>query len=145
MIIGSIYRHHTTVQSFLDTFFRKTQQFIMKTKKTCFLAGDFNVDLIKYGDNKKIDDFYDELSSHSFRPLILQLSRVTTKTRTLIDNIYVNDLSSFSSGGNLTTSISVHFGQFAQIDIFQSAPREQKSKFGRNWRIFNKNEFNEEL
>ena len=69
------------------------------------LAGDFNVDLIQYGDNKKIDDFYDELSMHSFRPLILQPS-----TRTLIDNIYVNDLSTFSSGGILTTSISDHFG-----------------------------------
>ena len=135
MIIGSIYRHHTTVQSFLDTFFRKTLQFI--TKKKCIFTGDSNVDLIQYGDYKKIYDFYDELSTHSFRPLILQPSRVTTKTRTLIDNIYVNDLSSFLTGGNLTTSISDHFGQFAQIDIFQGAQREQKSKFGRNWRIFN--------
>ena len=29
--------------------------------------------------------------------------------------------------------------------IFLSAQREQKSKFGRNWRIFYKNEFKEEL
>ena len=77
VIIGSIYRHHSTVQSFMDTFFLKTLQFITKSKKTCILSGDFNVDLIQYGDNKKIDDFYDELSSHSFRPLILQPSRVT--------------------------------------------------------------------
>ena len=89
MIIGSIYRH-TTVQSFLDTFFRKTLQFITKTKKTCILAGDFNVDLIKYGDNNKIDDFYDELSTHSFRPLILQPSRVTTNTHTLIPRTIIS-------------------------------------------------------
>ena len=75
----------------------------------------------------------------------MQPSRVTPKTRTLIDNIYINDLSSFSSGGNLTTSIYDHFGQFAQIDIFRSAQRENKTRFGRNWRIFNKNEFKEEL
>ena len=74
---------------------------------------------------KKIDDFYDERSTHSFRPLILQPSRVTTKTRTLIDNIYVNDLSSFSTGEKLT-SISDHFGQFAQIDLFQSAKNKLK-------------------
>ena len=77
VIVGSIYTHHTTVQSFLDTFFRKALQFITKSKKTCILACDFNVDLIQYGDNKNIDDFYDELSTHSFRPLILQPSRVT--------------------------------------------------------------------
>ena len=94
---------------------------------------------------KKVDEFYYELSTHSFRPLILQSSRVTQNTRTLIDNIYVNDLSSFSSGGNLTTSISDHFGQFAQLDIFKSAQREKKTRFGRNWHIFNKTEFKEEL
>ena len=94
---------------------------------------------------KKIDDVYDELVTHSFRPLLLQPSRVTAQTRTLIDNIYVNDLSSFSTGGNLTTSISYHFDQFSQIYIFQSTKRVKKSKFGRNWRIFNKNECKEEL
>ena len=89
--------------------------------------------------------FMMNMNSHSFRPLILQPSRVTPKTRTLIDNIYVNDLSSFSSGGNLTTSISDNFGQFAQLDIFKSAQKENKTAFGRNWRVFNKNEFKEEL
>ena len=77
VIIGSIYRHHSTVQSFLDTFFLKALQFITKSKKTRILAGDFNVDLIHNGGNKKIDEFYDKLSSHSFRPFILQPSRVT--------------------------------------------------------------------
>ena len=50
---------------------------------------------------------------------------------------------SFSSGGNLTTSISDHFGQFAQLDIFRSVQREKKNRFGGNWRVFNKNEFQE--
>ena len=138
MIIGSVYRHHTTVQSFLDTFFRKALQFITKSQKTCIIGGDFNIDLIQYGYNKKIYDFYDELSTHSFRPLILQPSRVTPKNRTLIDNIYVNDLSSFSSGENLTTYISDHFGKISQIDIFQSAQGEKKTRFGRNWHLLTK-------
>ena len=145
VIVGSIYRHHTAVQLFIDTFFQKALQFITKTKKTCVLAGDFNVDLIKYGDNCKIDVFYDELSSHTFRPLILQPTRVTSKTRSLIDNIFTNDLSCLSSGGNLTTSISDHFCQFAQIDVFDREQEKKITKFGRNWRIFNKNEFAEEL
>ena len=53
VIIGSIYRHHTTVPSFLHNFFRKALQFITKTKKTFILAGDFNIDLIQFGVNKK--------------------------------------------------------------------------------------------
>ena len=41
--------------------------------------------------------------------------------------------------------MSDHFGQFSQIDIFKTALREKKTRFGRNWRIFNKTEFKEEL
>ena len=145
MIIGTIYRHHSLVQSFLDNYLRNTLQSITKSKKRCILAGDFNVDLIKYGDNKTIDDFYDEVSSHGFRPLILQPTRVTSKTLSLIDNIFTNDMTCFSSGGNLTTSISDHFSQFSQLDIFEKIKGKKHVKFGRNWRTFNKNEFKDEL
>ena len=48
-------------------------------------------------------------------------------------------------GGNLTTSISDHFSQFTQLDIFDKISTKKEVKFGRNWRIFNKNEFKDEL
>ena len=143
--MGTIYRHHSSVETFIDTFFQKTLQFITKSKKTCIFAGDFNVDLIKYGENKIVEDFYDELSSHGFRPLILQPTRVTSASLSLIDNIFTNDITSQSSGGNLTTSISDHFSQFSQIDILKNMHIKNKEKHGRNWRIFNSNEFREEL
>ena len=145
IIVGTIYRHHTPVQTFMDTFLNKTLQTLTKSKKTCILVGDFNVDLIQYGDSKIVDDFYDQLSCHSFRPLILQPTRVSSKTVSLIDNIFTNDITCYSSGGNLTTSISDHFSQFAQLDIFDKVHDTKKVKFGRNWRLFNHNEFKEEL
>ena len=84
VIIGNIYRHpSSTVTEFLDCFFRQTLQKITKTNIYCILTGDFNVDLIKYGHNNHVNDFYDEVSSFSFRPLILQPSRVTSKSSTL--------------------------------------------------------------
>ena len=141
ILIGSIYRHHSPVETFIDTFFRKSLQHITKSKKKCIFAGDFNVDLIKYGENKIVDDFYDELSSHGFRPLILQPTRVRSGSLSLIDNIFTNDIVSHSSGGNLTTSISDHFSQFSQLDLFDKMDKKHQVKYGRNWRIFNKNEF----
>ena len=36
VIIGAIYRHHSTKQSFLDTFFLKALQFITKSKKNMY-------------------------------------------------------------------------------------------------------------
>ena len=145
IIVGTIYRHHTAVSEFLDTYLRQTLQKIAKTNKTCILAGDFNVNLINYGENHHVDTFYDEISSFSFRPLVLQPSRVTSKSCTLIDNIFVNDLSTFSSGGNITCSISDHFSQFCQIDIFRKNNVSNKVKYSRDWRNFNKERFAYEI
>ena len=107
--------------------------------------GDFNVDLIKYTSEANTGHFYDLLCSHSFRPLILQPTRVTSRTSTLIDNIFINDVSCYSSGGNLTSSISDHFLQFAQTDIFETCSFKKKIKLARDFRYFSKREFAEEL
>ena len=51
--------------------------------------GDFNIDLLKYDSENSSSDFYDLLSSHGFRPLIMQPTRVTSHSATLI---FINDL-----------------------------------------------------
>ena len=146
LIIGCIYRHHSTIPLFCSTYLTKTLNQITNSKKTCALLGDFNVDLIKYGDHPDVTSFYDLVTSHGFRPLILQPTRLRTKTGTLIDNIFINDLSCTSKGGNINTSISDHLVQFSQVNIFDSTPHvKAKRKPIRNWRIFNKREFAEEL
>jgi hypothetical protein len=92
------------------------------------------------------------MSAHGFRPLILQPTRIHTNANgktsaTLIDNIFINDLACSSKEGNITTSISDHFIQFSQLDIFDPPPRNynKETKSKRNWSIFNKREFSEEL
>ena len=56
-------------------------------------------------------------------------------------------MQTFSKGGNITCSISDHFLQFCQIDIFDNTNLKHAKNvgFSRNWRIFNKREFEEEL
>ena len=103
------------------------------------------MDLIKYTSEANTGDFYDLLCSHNFRPLILPHARVTSRPSTLIDNIFINDVSCYSSGGNLTSSISDHFLQFAQTDIFETCSFKKKIKFVRDLRYFNKRAFAEEL
>ena len=147
IVIGCIYRHHTPVSDFLETFLNDVLEKVTKSNKICALIGDFNVDLIKYGNHLPTESFYDQISSYGFRPLVLQPSRVTTHSATLIDNIFLNDLECFSKGGNLTNSISDHFLQFCQIDIYDktNSNKNWQNKFTRNWRIFNSREFEEEL
>ena len=80
--------------------------------------GDFNIDLLKYDSENTSSDFYDLFSSYGYRPLIMQPTRVTSHSATLIDNIFINDLEMWSVGGNITASISDHFPQFSQNKYF---------------------------
>ena len=146
MLVGSIYRHHSTIEQFRTQYMDKTLNKLLKSKKIVALLGDFNVNLLDYSKHTSISDYYDNLSSFGFRPLILQPTRVASKSSTLIDNIFINDLTCHSNGGNLVTSISDHFMQFCKLDIFGTEDEKNKvSKSIRNWRIFNKREFTEEL
>ena len=146
MVIGCIYRHHTPIKLFCDEYLNKTLQKIAKSKKTFALLGDFNINLLDYEKHSGVSDFYDLITSYGFRPLILQPTRVTKTSATLIDNIFINDLSCLSKGGNLVTSISDHYMQFSQIDVFDKQYEQLKNKKSvRNWRIFNKREFQAEL
>ena len=147
LIIGCIYRHHSPIQTFIDTFLKDSLEYVSKqqSSKLTALMGDFNVDLIKYASETNTGNFYDLLCSHSFRPLILQPTRVTSKSATLIDNIFINDISCHSLGGNVTSSISDHFFQFCQLDIFQAPQHTRRVKYARDFRNFDKREFHEEL
>ena len=54
-----------------------------------------------------MSNFYDFLSTFVFRPLILQPTRVSATSATLIDNIFtfVNNIETESIGGNIATSL----------------------------------------
>ena len=47
-IVGSIYRHHTTIEKFRSEYMDVTIKKILKTKKVVALLGDFNINLLDY-------------------------------------------------------------------------------------------------
>ena len=55
------------------------------------------------------------LASHLFITLILQPTRITSHSNTLIDNIFPNVIDSDIISGNLMATISDHLPQFAII------------------------------
>ena len=146
VVIGCIYRHHSNLDSFHRLFFDDLLHEIDSNEKnkTVILMGDFNIDLLKIEDNN-IAKFYDQLSSFGFRPLILQPTRITGSSATLIDNIFTNNIETESIGGNLTTSISDHFSQFSFIDVFGKIKIKKPHKYGRSYKNFNNDEFQNEL
>ena len=47
LLVGAIYRHHQSISYFVDNFLADILHEVNKSKRTCALMGDFNVDLLK--------------------------------------------------------------------------------------------------
>ena len=88
---------------------------ISKEQKSVFLLGDFNVNLLTYNGHNQTNEFLDFLASNSFIPLILQPTRITSHSNTLIDNIFSNVIYPDIISGHLTATISDHLPQFSII------------------------------
>ena len=92
---------------------------ISKENKSVLLIRDFNVDLLKYDEHAPTNEFLDSLSSHMFLPHIVQPTRISNTSKTLIDNIFPNIDTPSSISGNLTASILDHLPRFLILpDIF---------------------------
>ena len=109
-------------ESFTDIHLRtlltlndKLLENISKEQKSIFLLGDFNVNLLNYNEHNQTNKFIDYCPSNSFVPLILQPTRITSHSNTLIDNIFSNVIDPDIISGNLTATISDHLPQFAII------------------------------
>ena len=82
-------------------------QNISKERKFVFLLGDFNVNLLNYNEHNQTNEFLDSLASNLYIPLILQQTRITSHSNTLIDNIFSNAIDPDIISSNLTTTIRV--------------------------------------
>lgn len=58
------------------------------SKKKCFVAGDFNIDLLKSDSHSS--SFINSVFSHAFLPTVTKPTRVTVNSATLIDNVLIN-------------------------------------------------------
>ena len=76
--------------------------------------------------------------------LILQLIRVTEKSKTLIDNIFFNSLEFTTISGNISHSISDHLIQFVILEDFKEPSSPCKSNtYKQNFRNFKRNKLKE--
>ena len=88
---------------------------ISKENKPCYLAGDLNMNLLQLRDKPEIENYFDVMTNQNFTPLITYPTRITSKSKSLIDNIFFNEFSSDVVSGNLTVGLSDHIPQFALI------------------------------
>ena len=109
IIIGCIYKHPSMdLNHFNTNYLHNLLDKVSKEQKSVFLLGDFNVNLLNYNDHNPTNEFLDSLASNSFVPYILQPTRLTSHSKTLIDNIFSNIISPEAISGNLTSTTSNH-------------------------------------
>ena len=119
-IVGAMYKHPSMHHYKLNNHFLQNVLNKIQTKtKFSLLAGDFNLNLIKYSKTTDINQFPEIILSHNFMPQITLPTRVTGRTATLIDNILIKSYKNKCTSGNTTTSISDHLPQFLIIENFK--------------------------
>ena len=84
---------------------------------------------MNYNDHQPTNDFLDSLTSNSFIPYILHSTRITSHSKTLIDNIFSNFISHEIISGNITATKSDHLPKFSFVPNILSNPSTQKSNF----------------
>ena len=114
VVVAVIYRPPNTDMKIFNEKVIYLLDVLKKEKKICYLSGDFNIDCFKSEKHKGTADFLDIMYSHSYIPMITRPTRVTTKSASLIDNIYTNNLQGIQNtlSGLLTTDITDHFAIF---------------------------------
>ena len=97
---------------------------------------------MNYNDHQPTNDFLDSLASNSFIPYILHPTRITSHSKTLIDNIFSNYISHEIISGNITTTVSDHLPKFSFVPNILSNPSTPKSNFyERDWSKFKQENF----
>ena len=84
------------------------------------------MDLLKFESHLVTDDFLNTLGSCFFQPHILQPTRITDHSATLIDNIFFNSIEHFTVSENLVYDLNDHLANFLIFGKFSSLPSNIK-------------------
>ena len=116
-IIGTLYRHpNGNVQHFVQ----QLNISLSGIPNTCtgIIAGDINIDLLQY-ENSHVNEYVTQLLSHGFEPEITLPTRITDRSKTLIDHIFLRfprkHSNTMTIAGKLYSDISDHLPVFLGI------------------------------
>ena len=144
IICSVIYRHPNSNFDNFDNYLTIIMNKISNENKYCIFMGDFNINLLNYDSHTPTEQFISNLTSYCFQPHILQPTRITDHTATLIDNIFFNSLDFNCISGNLISDISDHLPNFLIFNKLNIKSKKQKI-YRRDYSKFNKDQFLEEV
>ena len=90
LIIGCIYRPPSASLVDFNSSMLELLDALSREHKHVYMAGDFNVDLLRASEQGCTAEFINTMFSHSFFPAITKPTRITETSATVIDNIFCN-------------------------------------------------------
>ena len=116
IVCGNVYRHpHYNCDDFFK-YLESCLATLAKESKEVYICGDFNFDLLKVDTDHLTQHFFNLLCSYGFLPHILQPTRATEHTSTVIDNIFSNNIQDDITSGNVLLNLSDHFAQIVSVN-----------------------------
>ena len=142
MAVGCIYRHPCMQQSeFNEEYLKPLSEKLISENKEVILLGDFNIDLLKCDSNKNVSDFLDIIYSTNLVPNITSPTRLTSRSQTLIDNIFSSIINDDCIAGNLISPISDHHAQFLIIPNYTITQNSKKDIYKWSFKHFSSKKF----
>ena len=130
VVVGCLYKHaNMDVLDFKNNDLNQIFDIVSKERKQICLIGDFNINLLNYNEHQPRNNFLDPLASNSFTPYILDPTRITSHSKSLVDNIFSNDIFQEIISGNITATISDHSNQLSFVSNILSNLSTPKSNF----------------
>ena len=138
VVVGCLYKHaNMDVLDFKNNDLNQIFDIVSKERKQICLIGDFNINLLNYNEHQPRNNFLDPLASNSFTPYILDPTRITSQSKSLVDNIFSNDIFQEIISGNITATISDHLNQLSFVSNILSNLSTPKFNFHeRDWSKF---------
>ena len=104
-------------------------------RKTVFLCGDFNIDILKHKVNQGTKSFVDTMYSISLYLLIDRPTRISNHSFTLIDHVFTNLTNHKVTSGILVSGITDHLPIFVLCTY--PNPNRADQKYNVKKRIIN--------
>src|SRR6218665_162576 len=131
-ILGSVYRPPGQDLITFNDEFNLILSDLCKKYKIIHLAGDFNIDLLKYQSHNLTNQFVNCIAAHHLLPTITRPTRITATPSTLIDNIFTSPPANVLDSLIVVTDVSHHLPILINLDLAPSWLHGTNSSLLRN-------------
>ena len=118
VFLSAVYRPpNKSLHLFVDEFSKCLENFSHLSLSFCkIIAGDFNVNLLQIDTNDLVSSFIDNIHCECFFPSIHWPTRITSKSATFIDNIFLHSFNILILG-LIYASFSDHLPVFTDLNL----------------------------